>query len=311
MLLLSHDEAFLRHDAGPGHPESPDRLTAILAHLDRAGITDASRRVAPREATREELARVHTDAHVETIRAVSERTGYLDGDTHVGKDSWEAARLAAGSTLAVADEVMAGPDRRGLCLVRPPGHHATSTRAMGFCLFNNVAVCARHLQDRHGVGRVAIVDFDVHHGNGTEEIFSTDETVLYLSTHRWPFYPGTGGPDAPEFVATVNIPLRDVTRPDEFHASFDDGMEDVRAFAPEVVLVSAGFDAHVDDPVGGLNLDVDDFARITERIVGVAEETAEGRIVSVLEGGYGLDVLGPCVEAHARALSPGEGVDGV
>jgi len=304
VLILSHHEAFLRHDTGPGHPESPDRLTTILAHLERAGITESSRLVPPRRATEEEIGLVHLPGHMATIRAACERTGYLDGDTHVGRESFSAALLAAGATLAVADEVMAGPDPRGLCLVRPPGHHATPGQAMGFCLFNNAAICAAYLRERHGLGRVAVIDFDVHHGNGTQDAFHDDETVLYLSTHRYPFYPGTGGPqtvgEPPK--ATLNFPLGAATPPERFHEVFEAGMDAVCAFAPEAIVVSAGFDAHRDDPVGGLNLSVGDFGRITETIVAAAERTASGRIVSTLEGGYGLSTLGACVEAHARAL---------
>jgi len=304
VLLISHHEAFLRHDTGPGHPESPDRLTAILSHLEHAGITGSSRLVRPRHATGEDIRRVHAPEHIGFLRAACARTGLIDGDTCVGRDSFEVALLAAGATLAMADEVMSGPDRRGLCLVRPPGHHATPGRAMGFCLLNNAAVCARYLREHHGLVRVAVVDFDVHHGNGTEEAFAADETIFYLSTHRYPFYPGTGGPHATGAPpkATRNIPLGASTPPDLFHEAFEAGMAEVGEFAPEAIVVSAGFDAHVDDPIGGLNLDVSDFARITDAIVRVAERTAGGRIVSTLEGGYGLSALGACVEAHARAL---------
>jgi acetoin utilization deacetylase AcuC-like enzyme len=305
VLLFSYHEAFRRHDTGPGHPESPRRLDAILAHLDETGIRESARAVESKMATREDIDRVHIVGHYDSIDAACARTGHIDVDTHVGRDSFDAALRAAGSTLAVADEVMDGRDSRGFCLVRPPGHHATPGIAMGFCLFNNVAVCARYLQAAHGLSRVAIVDFDVHHGNGTEDVFRDDETVFYLSSHRYPFYPGTGGPhrggNPPK--ATCNVTLPAHTTPEEFHTAFARGMDEVSAFAPEAIVVSAGFDAHEDDPIGGLNLTIDDFARITDLITAVAARTANGRIISALEGGYGVRALGPCVAAHLQALA--------
>jgi acetoin utilization deacetylase AcuC-like enzyme len=279
-------------------------LTAIEAHLARAGLWESLPRLDVRPATRGEIEAVHTSEHVDLIRAASERTGYLDPDTHVGARSHEAALLAAGALLSAADVVMGGGERRGLCLVRPPGHHATVTRAMGFCLFNNVAVCARYLKAAHGVRRVAIVDFDVHHGNGTEDAVREDPDIFFLSLHRFPFYPGTGGPGSkpPGTVAVRNFPLSGSVTREEYFAAFEEGLREVEEFAPEVVLVSAGFDAHVADPIGGLCLEAEDYGALTERIVALAERTAGGRVISTLEGGYGLRALGPSVEAHLRAL---------
>jgi acetoin utilization deacetylase AcuC-like enzyme len=306
LAFLAYDELFLEHDTGPGHPESAHRLRAILSHLDESGLASRLVDLPPRAATREEIELAHDAGHYERVESFSRDARPFDLDTPTGHRSFEAARRAAGSTLAAADEVMSGGQTRGLCLVRPPGHHATSGRAMGFCLFNNLAVCARYLMREHAVSRVAIVDFDVHHGNGTEAIFARDPAVFYLSLHRYPFYPGTGGPyaDTEGLVAVRNVPLPGSLPPEEYHRFFDRAAEEVEAHAPEVVLVSAGFDSHVEDPIGGLNLETADFGRITGRIVELAERCADGRIISALEGGYSLRRLGECVAEHLRALDP-------
>ncbi len=306
MAYLLTDETFLAHDAGPGHPERPERLTAITEHLRRVGLLDRLEPLAARPAAPEEILRVHSAELHERVRTVSALAGRLDPDTGVSPRSFDAALRAAGALLAAADAVPAGEDPCALCLVRPPGHHATPTRAMGFCLFNNVAVAARYLQDRHGIRRVAVVDFDVHHGNGTEEIFRDDPSVFYLSIHRYPFYPGTGGPRShgPAPAATRNIPLPAGVSREDYHAAWEDGLAEVREFAPEVILLSAGFDAHRRDPVGGLSLVEKDYERLTRAVREVAEDTAGGRMISALEGGYALEVLGPCVEHHLRGLDP-------
>lgn len=304
MAFLVYDDAFLEHDTGPRHPERPERLTRILARVTESGLFSRFRLVTPRKATDEELERVHPPAQIRKIREACEAGQALDPDTVVGPFSFRAALLAAGAAVAGADEIGGENERRGFCLVRPPGHHAGAERAMGFCLFNNIAVAVRHLQVRYGVGRMAIVDFDVHHGNGTEQIFRDDEDVFYLSTHRHPFYPGTGGP-APAGRpprATLDLPLPSNTSATRFVEVLEGGLEEVRAFRPEVVLVSAGFDAEKDDPIGGLGLTAPDFRTITDFIVEVAEETAQGRVLSFLEGGYNLDQLGACVENHLLAL---------
>ncbi len=304
-MLLFDDDAFLLHDAGPGHPEGPDRLLAVRAHLAARPPIPGLRRRSPRAATEDEVALVHTREHIREIRAACAAGEWLDPDTHAGPASWEAALRAVGAVLDAADAVVAGPESRAFCLVRPPGHHAMPSRAMGFCLFDNVAIGARYLREAHGIRRVAIVDFDVHHGNGTEEAFRRDPDVLFLSLHRWPFYPGTGGP-GPEgrtSVATRNVPLPVDTVPEYYHLKLEEGLREVTAHHPEIVLVSAGFDAHAEDPVGGLGLSTADFGRITRAIVAAADSTARGRVVSVLEGGYSREHLGPCVEQHLRALA--------
>jgi acetoin utilization deacetylase AcuC-like enzyme len=229
--------------------------------------------------------------------------GWLDPDTHVSPRSVEAALAAAGAVTGATLAVLAGEAREAFCAVRPPGHHATRARAMGFCLVNSVAVAARAALAA-GLARVAVVDFDVHHGNGTQDIFWSDPAVLYVSLHRWPFYPGTGAAEetgaGPGLGATVNVPLPASTPPARFHDALARALDAVERFRPEVVLASAGFDAYRDDPIGGLNLDVEDFARVGERLRALAAATCDGKLVSVLEGGYHLGRLGECVAAYLR-----------
>lgn len=304
MAFLSYDSTYLEHDTGPAHPEAAVRLVSVVAHLKKEGIWERARHLTPRPAVRAEIELAHEPHHFDRVADAVRREAHLDPDTVTSARSLDAALLAAGATLTAADEVMAGEDRRGLCLVRPPGHHATPDRAMGFCLFNSLAVCARYLRAEYAVKRVAIIDFDVHHGNGTEEIFCEDPGVFYLSLHRYPFYPGTGGPYDTwnRGVAVRDIPLPADTTPEQYHKSLARGLSEVAAYQPEVVLVSAGFDAHRLDPIGGLGLTEEDFHEITRAIVALAERTAKGRVISALEGGYNLDVLGPSVEQHLRAL---------
>jgi acetoin utilization deacetylase AcuC-like enzyme len=305
--VYAPDECIL-HDPGE-HPESKARLQAVRTFLQLSAVGQRVRKKPSRRATPEDLALVHDPAYVERIRELCAAGGArLDPDTVVSEGSYAAACAAAGAVLEACDAVVAGATSRAACIVRPPGHHALAARAMGFCLFNNVAIGARHLQRRHGVSRVLIVDFDVHHGNGTEDTFRTDRDVFFCSLHRWPFYPGTGGPGtggpgAQAARGTLNIPLGAGTLPAEYHAQLRRALARIEAeFQPRFVLVSAGFDAHADDPVGGLNLAVDDFRRITRAIVELAERTAGGRVVSVLEGGYSLRALPECVGAHLEGL---------
>jgi acetoin utilization deacetylase AcuC-like enzyme len=304
MAFLVHDSVSLEHDTGNGHPESSERITAILDHFERADIFAKYPRIPARRATVDEITMAHDPGYYRKVKGVADRNGSFDGDTPTGGKSLEAAEMAAGSLLAAADEIMAGTSRRGFCLVRPPGHHATRSRAMGFCLFNSIAICARYLRQRHGLDRVAIIDFDVHHGNGTEDIFSEDPSTFFLSLHRYPFYPGTGGPyrSGRPPAANRNIPLPAHTTPADYLAALDHALLEVAAHRPEIILISAGFDAHINDPIGGLNLSTGDFEKITKRIVRTAEEHADGRIISTLEGGYGLSDLGPSVEAHLSGL---------
>ncbi len=305
LAFLVHDSVSLDHDTGYGHPESADRVTAILDHFERAGVFAKVPLVAARRATVDEITMAHDPGYYRMVKSVADRNGSFDSDTHTGGRSLEAAEKASGALLAAADEIMTGRSRRGFCLVRPPGHHATKSRAMGFCLFNNIAVCARYLRRRHGLGRVAIVDIDVHHGNGTEDIFADDPSIYFLSLHRYPFYPGTGGPyhSRRRAAANRNVPLPAHTTPGDYLLALDQGLREVAAHRPEIVLISAGFDAHVDDPIGGLNLRTEDFLTITEKIVRMAEIHADGRVISTLEGGYGLAELGPNVEAHLQGLA--------
>lgn len=305
MAHLAFDERFLAHRAGHGHPECPDRLRAIMVHLRDARILAKLRPVPHRAASRGEVQYVHSPRHYNLVETTCAAGGAFDPDTAAVPASFEASVRAAGAVIAAADAVMAGPDRRALCLVRPPGHHATPDQVMGFCLFNNIAIGAEHFRRAHGLNRIAIIDFDVHHGNGTEAAFANDPDVFFLSLHRWPFFPGTGGPGSGDAVATLNVPLPPDTSPAAYHRAFDAALREVEDHRPEAVLVSAGFDAHRDDPIGGLNLTAGDFGRLTEKIVAMAERTAGGRVVTTLEGGYNLSALGPCVEAHLRALDPG------
>jgi acetoin utilization deacetylase AcuC-like enzyme len=266
---------------------------------------------AVREATREELALVHAESYLDAVEAFEQAgPGPIEPDTWIFPGSNRAARLAAGATIEAVNSVIAGPERRAMCLVRPPGHHARPDWAMGFCLFANIAICASHAVSRLGLERVLIVDFDVHHGNGTQEVFYDDPRVAFLSIHRHPFYPGTGMADetgtGPGLGFTRNVPVRYGIARKEYHAAFRSALDAVAdQVRPELILISAGFDAHAEDPVGDLGLEEEDFDSLTRDVVAVAETHAQGRIVSVLEGGYNTSRLAGCVEVHLRALGAG------
>jgi acetoin utilization deacetylase AcuC-like enzyme len=290
------DPRYQAHDPGPGHPERPARLAALCAALDgcdRGGLM----RIEPRRASTEDLALVHDPGYLDEVAASSRHERFaFDADTWVSAASYDTARLAVGGVLALADAVMAGEVDNGIACVRPPGHHAEAGQAMGFCLFNNVAVAARHLQRRHRVERVMIVDWDVHHGNGTQHVFEEEPTVLYLSLHQYPFYPGTGSLHevgrGPGLGATVNLPLPAGCGDAEYLRLFESAVAPVcRRFAPQFVLVSAGFDAHVRDPLGGMRMTDDGYAAICRVLLRAATEVAGGRWVAVLEGGYDLTAL--------------------
>lgn len=302
MLLYTH-AACLAHHAGPGHPESPSRLQAVLEALDADRFAALDRSEAPR-VTREQLARVHADALIDEVFSSAPREGYarLDPDTAMSPASLEAAQRAAGAVCAAIDAVLEGKGVRAFCAVRPPGHHATHDTAMGFCLFNNVAIGAAHALAR-GLQRIAIVDFDVHHGNGTQDIFWNDARVLYASTHQWPLYPGTGKREETGAGNIVNVPLPRGAAAGEFRAAFDDViLPALRSFEPQLVMISAGFDAHRLDPLADLNLVADDYAWVTRELVAIANQSAEGRIISSLEGGYSLQALRESTAAHVAAL---------
>ena len=294
--------ACLRHDTGPGHAERPERLSAVLDALHVA-FPAMGWHEAPR-ATRGQLLRVHTQGLLDTVLETrpTQRV-QLDPDTILSPDSAEAALRAAGAVVAATEAVLHGPTRRAFCAVRPPGHHATADTAMGFCLFNGIAVAAAHACDEGGLERVAVIDFDVHHGNGTQAIFEHDPRVLYLSSHQMPLYPDTGYRDERGDGNVLNAPLP----PGAGSAAFRSAWEDVLlpaldAFKPQLVLVSAGFDGHWRDPLAHLQLQADDYAWLTLALVAIAERHARGRMVSVLEGGYDLDALRECSVAHVAAL---------
>ena len=304
---LVWDERYLAH-AAPDHPESPARLTAIREALQEAGLWDRLAHIPARRATQDELLRVHSRRHVQDIQrsAAAEDIVWFDSDTYACPASWDSALLAAGGVFAAADAVMSGEVPSAFCAVRPPGHHASADRPMGFCLFNNVALAVRHVQAAHGITRVLVVDWDVHHGNGTQDIFYHDRNVFYMSAHQWPLYPGTGRREetgeGPGAGTTRNYPLRAGSGDGEFLSAIDDGLAAAEALGPEFIFISAGFDAHRDDPLAGLALTESAYAEATRRIRRLAERTAAGRIVSVLEGGYHLDALGRSAAAHIEAL---------
>jgi len=302
-VLFTH-AACAAHDPGDRHPESPARLAAILKRLEAPDFAALAWRDAP-AATVAQIARVHPEPHIgETLAAVP-AGGHraVDPDTHLSPGSGEAALRAAGAACAAVDTVLGGAATTAFCAVRPPGHHAEPGRAMGFCLFNNVAVAARHAQAAHGLGRVAVVDFDVHHGNGTQAAFAADPTVFYGSTHQSPLYPGTGGAEERGVGNIVNLPLPPGTEGTAYRRVVAERLlPALDAFAPELILVSAGFDAHMADPLGGLALTEADFAWLTEALLDLADRHCGGRLVSVLEGGYDLDALAASVAAHLQVL---------
>jgi acetoin utilization deacetylase AcuC-like enzyme len=295
--------SFLLHEMGPYHPECPERLMAISDRLIASGIDHYLLHHTAPAATREQIARVHGDAYLDEIDAASPEAGlhYIDPDTALNPHSLTAARHAAGAVVLAVDLVMRKECKTVFCAVRPPGHHAERRRAMGFCLFNNVAVGAAHAMAAHGIERVAIVDFDVHHGNGTEDIFQGDERVLMVSTFQHPLYPycGVDNP-APNMV---NVPLAAGEGSDAFRAAVvDRWLPALEAHRPQIVFISAGFDAHREDPLAGLKLTEADYTWVTQQLIAVAARHAHGRIVSTLEGGYALSALGRSAAEHVRAL---------
>jgi acetoin utilization deacetylase AcuC-like enzyme len=302
-LLYTH-EACVAHDPGPHHPESPARLRAVLEALSAPEFAGLDRREAP-EAAIDDIARVHPRRLVESLLSQMPKEGYaaLDADTILCPESGKAALRAAGAVAAAVDAVIAGEAERAFCAVRPPGHHAEPNRPMGFCVFNNVAVGALRAREVHGVARVAVVDFDVHHGNGTQARFADDPTLFYASTHQSPLYPGTGAASETGVGNIVNLPLRPMSGSNEFRQGMTRVILPALAeFAPELLMISAGFDAHRADPLAQLMLDESDYAWVTERLVEIARDHARGRVVSTLEGGYDLVSLGASAAAHVRAL---------
>jgi acetoin utilization deacetylase AcuC-like enzyme len=304
VLLLSH-RACLQHDPGPLHPECPDRLRAVMRALETEEFSDLLRDEAP-QATLEQLTRVHPTRYVEAILGIRPEPGEsvaLDADTVMNWASAEAALRSAGAAVAGVDAVCNGEVRRVFCATRPPGHHAEPARPMGFCLFANAAVAARHAQAVHGLKRIAVVDFDVHHGNGTQTCFETDPTLFYASSHQWPCYPGTGDASETGVGNIVNAPLPPGADGAAFRAAWADRLlPALEAFRPDLLVVSAGFDAHARDPLAQLRVREGDFAWLTTEFCRVADRHCGGRLVSLLEGGYDLDALALSTAAHVRAL---------
>jgi acetoin utilization deacetylase AcuC-like enzyme len=312
-VALFTDRRMIDHLVPALHPERPERLRAIFRQLERQGYHNTCPMLPAREATVAELERVHSpDYLTDVIHLDDAGGGMLDPDTWLLPGSSLAARLAAGAAIEAVSHVMAEPHRRALCLVRPPGHHARPAGGMGFCIYANVAVAAADALERLELNRILIVDFDVHHGNGTQEIFYDSSRVGFLSIHRYPFYPGTGAKDetgtGPGLGSISNVPVRYGTARAAYHGAFRSALEHLAdRTRPELVIVSAGFDAHAEDPVGDLGLEVEDFEVLTKEIVDVAEAHAHGRIVSVLEGGYNIPILAGCVVAHLDALGAERG----
>ncbi len=302
--LITHP-ACLKHEPPNGHPERVARLESVLEGLKGNEFAPVRRVVAP-EASKAALARVHDPDYIDDIMASIPKTGVvqLDSDTAVSPGSGEAILRAAGALVEGVDLVMKGEAKNAFCAVRPPGHHALPNHAMGFCIFNNVAVGAAHARAEHGLKRVAVIDFDVHHGNGTQAMFYRDPDFFYGSTHQSPLYPGTGHPYETGVAHNVlNLPLPPGAGGVEFRRVFEEGMiPALNRFEPELVMISAGFDAHRDDPLASLKLVESDFAWATEALCALAARTCKGRVVSTLEGGYDLSALARSAQAHVRAL---------
>jgi acetoin utilization deacetylase AcuC-like enzyme len=306
---LVYDSACLKHETGR-HPENPERVKVILSALERdEPLWARLAKLAPRAATDEDIMRCHSVALIEHIHDLCARgVPFVDLDTVISPESYEVARLAAGAALVGIDCVFGGDTNNAFALVRPPGHHATSDRAMGFCLFNSAAIGARYAQARYGAERVLIIDWDVHHGNGTQDIFYRDPSVFYFSTHQYPYYPGTGsvnerGEGKGEGY-TLNIPLREGTPARNHREAFRDALKAIEErFPPDLIIISAGFDSRRGDPLGGLMLEDYDFSEMTKEVMAMAERRAGARVVSMLEGGYNLDALGETVRTHIVALS--------
>jgi len=302
---------FFRHRSNGYHPERPERLEAARAAIERSELSFAP--VEPRPATDEELERVHDPKFIKWLRTLGGEQGYIDADTYVGPESVAVAELAAGGTVAMVDALIDGPNKRGVALVRPPGHHARPDHAMGFCLLNNVAIAAAHARAR-GLSRVAIVDWDVHHGNGTQDAFVSDPSVLYVSTHQFPFYPGTGAVletgEGEGKGFTVNVPLTAGGGDGIYRAAFERVILPVlEEYAPELILVSAGFDASARDPLAEMTLSADAFGWMARSLRTIADRTAQGRIALVLEGGYDLVALESGLLAATRGMVEGTSVD--
>ncbi len=307
-LLL--DPIYKKHETAWDHPEAPERIDALIDAFAASSLAGTTLRLSPREATFDEVCRAHDPRYVETVLAAI-RSGarwLAEGDVSVCHRSADIALLAAGGVLEAVDHVLEGAASNAFCAVRPPGHHASANRAMGFCIFNNVAVAARHAQAAHGVERVAILDWDVHHGNGTQDIFYKDGTVLFCSTHQTPWYPGTGAMEetgeGPGMGLTINRPFRAGAGMMEVGGAFRrDFLPAILQFQPQLIILSAGFDSRIGDPLGEFRLTVANFGELTRLVLGAAAKVCGGRVVSVLEGGYSLPGLAAAATAHFRELA--------
>jgi acetoin utilization deacetylase AcuC-like enzyme len=309
VTILFTDPLFLKHETG-AHPENPGRLRAITGILEQSGLAARCTKGMFRPLEENAVLGVHAPEMVAKAKALSQRGGgILESDTILSPESFQVALAASGACVAAVDAVLTGADHRALCLVRPPGHHATPTESMGFCLFNNIALAAHHARTVHGLTRILIVDWDVHHGNGTQDIFYRDPNVMFLSIHRFGggFYPGTGAANetgsGPGLGHVINVPLRFGVSRSDYHDHFSRALEKAAdTIKPELILVSAGFDAHVRDPIGSLGLATEDFPALTRGVLDVANVHAKGRIVCCLEGGYHLEALAESVQAHLEEL---------
>lgn len=304
---LVYSDIYLEHNTG-AHPETALRLSAIMNYLRRRKWLDKMTLLQPYPASVDQIACIHDRAYIDSLRELSEKGGgYLDADTPVSPKSYQSALYAAGGLLCALDQVIPSDNSNALCLVRPPGHHARPALGMGFCLFNNVAVAACYARKKYGLKKIAIIDWDLHHGNGTQESFWNDPEVLFCSLHRYPYYPGSGSESETGAGQgrgfTVNIPLSGYDSNRDYLDKFAGLINDkVRPFQPELILISAGFDSYKNDPLGGLGMEAEDYAQMTRLVRIAADESARGRIVSALEGGYDLQGLPLCVEAHLSVL---------
>ncbi|QDU56754.1 histone deacetylase family protein [Aeoliella mucimassa] len=308
MTLLYYNPQFQEHQTGNTHPENPGRLLPIVRHMNFVALGPHCRRPSWEPATIAQLAQVHDRSHIAMVREfASKGGGWIEQDTYVSDRSADVAMLAAGAACDAVQRVVAGEDHQAFCLIRPPGHHALPNGAMGFCLFNNVATAARMATRQLDIERVLVIDWDVHHGNGTQDIFWDDPQVGFLSIHRWPFYPGTGAADetgkGDGLGTTLNVPLELGTSRTDYIDHFTKALETLaERMRPQLVIISAGFDAHHLDPVGALGLETEDYQTLTRAVLKVAETHADGRLVSVLEGGYNPEVLADCIEVHLETL---------
>jgi acetoin utilization deacetylase AcuC-like enzyme len=308
MTVVIYDDIYLKHDTGPNHPENSARIINTIEHLRSANCWQKLDIEKPRAATEAEVSAIHSTSQIEQVAEIARSGGgHLDPDTYVSPDSYEAALYAAGASLTAIDLIMDKKADNAFCLVRPPGHHATPEKGMGFCLFNNIAIATKYIQSRYHLDRIVIIDWDVHHGNGTQDAFYDDPSVMYFSMHRYPFYPGTGTEEETGKGSgsgfTINIPLSYNTEPQEYLNFFEDTLEKrIKPFKPQFILISSGFDAYRLDPISGLSLETSDYNKLTKLTQNVAKDCCDGRIVSCLEGGYHLLDLPKCIEEHLNGL---------